>query len=281
MNEEDLMIQEKIKKREKTDLMLACMLIVILLGSILFVVYLKFIRKDTTNNSVSENNDNTPTEYTVNYIKLSDIASGINNNLSSKYSGISATSGDNSINVSYGDLLYEIKLVNNELEFNIDNDNKELSEDIYKEIIASVCTYYSSDRTGCVNASSSVDNGTNGIRFLNNKVYISITNGVTPIDVVTKATYKEETIVVINNTNYEINMNDKIISDIEVDIGNTDVTIGGVVSSAGVITIKLYDDDNELLDTKEFECQDYFSISFDFDDKLNIESIKKYSISIE
>ena len=40
MNEQDLMIQEKIKKREKTDIMLAYILIVILLGCILFIVYL-------------------------------------------------------------------------------------------------------------------------------------------------------------------------------------------------------------------------------------------------
>lgn len=277
MNEQDLMIQEKIKKREKTDIMLAYILIVILLGCILFIVYLKFIKKEDNSNV----DDNT-TEYTVNYIKLDDIASDINNNLNSKYSGINASVIDNSINVKYGDIIYDIKLINNELEFKIDNNNKELSEDIYKEIIASVCTFYSNDRTGCVNASNNVKNDNiDGYRFVNDTIYINITSGVTPVEVVNKTVYSEETITDIDKVDYEINMNNKTISNIKVDVLDNKITISGDLSNNGNITVKLYDDNDEVLDSKELESENNFSIDFEFNDILKIESIKKYSISIE
>ncbi len=275
MNEQDLMIQEKIKKREKTDIMLAYILIVILLGCILFIVYLKFIRKDNSSN------ENDISEYTVNYIKLEDIVNDINNNLSSKYSGINGTFGENNISVKYGDILFNIPVINNELEFNIDMDNKELSKDIYREIIASVCTYYSNDRTGCVNASKSVSNNTNGIRFVNDTIYINITSGVTPIETVNKITYEEETIIDIDNTDYELNINDIFINNIKVDMLDTKITISGDISATGKVTVKLYDNDSELLVSEELDSENNFSISFDYDDKLNVESIKKYSISIE
>ena len=277
MSEEELMIQEKIKKREKTDIMIAYAMIVILLACILFVVYLKFIRKD---NSTS-NNDNNQTEYTINYIKLDDVINGLNSNLRDKYNGITSTLGDNSINISYGDLLYEVKLINNELEFKLDSDNEELSEDIYKEMIAIVCTFYSSDRTGCVNASKEVDNDTNGVRFVDNNVYINITSGITPLETVRKIVYADETIMNVDNTDYEINMNDKVVSDIKVVMSDTKVTVGGDISSNGKVTVKLYDDNNNELSSKEVDCESNFSIDFEFDDKLNKDNIKKYSISME
>lgn len=277
MNEQDLMIQEKIKKREKTDIMLAYILIVILLGCILFIVYLKFIKKEDNSNV----DDNT-TEYTVNYIKLDDIASDINNNLNSKYSGINASVIDNSINVKYGDIIYDIKLINNELEFKIDNNNKELSEDIYKEIIASVCTFYSNDRTGCVNASNNVKNDNiDGYRFVNDTIYINITSGVTPVEVVNKTVYSEETITDIDKVDYEINMNNKTISNIKVDMSDVDITISGDLSSNGNVNVKIYDNDEKLLEEKSTDGENNFSISFEYNDNLNIDSIKKYSISIE
>jgi len=277
MNEQDQIIQEKIKKREKTDIMLAYILIVILLGCIVFIICLKLIKKDD-NNGTEE-----PTEYVANYIKLEDIASSINSNMNSKYNGINANTSNDSINIIYGGLLYNIKLVNNELEFNIDNDNKELSEEIYKEIVTSICSYYNNDRDRCKNAAESITfgNNENGIRFIDNTMYISITNSVTPIDVVKKTVYSEETVTEINNTDYEINMNDKVISNINIDMGDTSITISGDLSSNGNVTIKLYDNDNNELDSKELDSNNNFSISFDYDDKLNIESIKKYSISIE
>lgn len=277
MNEEDMIIQEKIKKREKTDIMLAYMLIVILLGCILFVLYLKFI-KNNGDSSVEE-----PTEYVANYIKLEDIASGISSNLNSKYSGITSNAGENSINVTYGDLIYDIPLINNELEFKMDNDNKELSEDIYKEIISSVCTYYNNDVDRCKNAAESITFGSNvsGVRFVNDTMYISVTNSVTPVDEIEKTTYTVETITEIENTDYEINMNDKVISNIKVDMSDVDITISGDLSSSGNVNVKIYDNDEKLLEEKSTDGENNFSISFEYNDNLNIDSIKKYSISIE
>lgn len=280
MNEEDLMIQEKIKKREKTDIMLAYILIVILLGCIIFIVYLKFIKNESTTN---DNNNGNISEYTVNYISLGDIASSLNSNLMAKYNGINASTSADGINISYGDLLYDIKLVNNELEFKMDNDNKELSEDIYKEIITSICTYYSNDRDGCKNASGAITYGNNetGIRFVNDTMFISTTNGISPMDVIEKKIYAKETITDIDNTEYEINMNNKIISNIKVDLLDTNIVVSGTISNNGKITVKLYDANDVVLDSKELEKENNFSISFDYNDKLDIDSVKKYSISIE
>ena len=178
MNEQDLMIQEKIKKREKVDIMLAYFMLVVLLGSMIFMLYLKFIK---TGNAIVEN-DNDNTEYTVNNIKIDDITNSLNDNLNAKYTGIVSSNSDNVITVNYGDIEYVINVNGNELVYELDNDNKELSEDIYKEIIAIICTFYNNDRTGCVNASKKVNSDTsiNGVRFADNKVYIDIVTGINP-----------------------------------------------------------------------------------------------------
>lgn len=276
MDNNDLIIQEQIKKREKTDIMLAYILIAILVGCILFVLYLKFIK--------NSDDDNTPEEYIVERITLSSIASSINSNLSSKYDGINAADNEDSIDIKYGELSYNIKLINNELEFNIDNDNKELSEDIYKEIINSICNYYNDNVDGCKKATDNINYGvdTNGIRFVNDTMYISVTNSVTnsvnPSNIIS---YTEETITDIDNTNYELFMNDITVSNIKVNESDVNVIISGNISKEGNVTIKLYNSDSELLEEKNITGNDNFSITFDYNDKLNIDSIKKYSISVE
>lgn len=273
MDNNDLMIQEKIKKREKTDIMLAYILIVILVGCILFVLYLKFIKND-------DDEDVIPEEHIVERITLSSIASSINSSLNSKYDGISAADNEDSIDIKYGELSYNIKLINNELEFNIDNDNKELSEDIYKEIVISICNYYNDNADGCKRVSNNIKYGEDitGIRFVNDIIYINVTNSVTPSDI---TSYVEETITDIDNTNYELSMNDINVSNIKVDEGDVSVTISGNISKEGNVTVKLYNSDSELLEEKSATGNENFSITFDYDDKLNIDSIKKYSISIE
>ena len=273
MENQDLIIQEKIKKREKVDIIIAYILIAILICCILFVVYLKFIKEDNSSND----NQN---EYVVEHISLGVLANNINNNLNSKYTGINATASENSIAISYGDFLYNIKLINNELEFNMNNDNKELSEDIYKEITTSICNYYSNNVDGCKNSSNAIVFGENitGIRFVNNIMYISVINGITPTDIIS---YTEETIIDIDNTNYELVLNNITISNIEVSMEDVNIIISGNISSEGNITVKLYNIDDELLGEKSITGDDNFSITFDYDDKLNIDSIKKYSISVE
>ena len=109
-------------------------------------------------------------------------------------------------------------------------------------------------------------------------MYISVINGITPTDIIS---YTEETIIDIDNTNYELVLNNITISNIEVSMEDVNIIISGNISSEGNITVKLYNIDDELLGEKSITGDDNFSITFDYDDKLNIDSIKKYSISVE
>ena len=70
MNEQEMMMNEKIKKREKVDTILAYILLVFLLGAIIFILYLKFIRKG---------DNTTPVEKPNNYITLNDISNSLKN----------------------------------------------------------------------------------------------------------------------------------------------------------------------------------------------------------
>ena len=76
-------------------------------------------------------------------------------------------------------------------------------------------------------------------------------------------------------------MNNKTISNIKVDLLDTNIVVSGTISNNGKITVKLYDANDVVLDSKELEKENNFSISFDYNDKLDIDSVKKYSISIE
>lgn len=276
MNEMDLEIQEKIKKREKTDIFLAYMLIIILLGAIFFVVYLKFIK----NNKASDNNT---TEYVANYIKLDDVASFVLNNLNNKYNGITTSVKENAININYGDITYNVKLLNNELEFKMNNDNSELSKDIYKEVVTSICSYYHNDIDGCKNSADNIKFGenTNGIRFVDQIMYISITNSIAPSEIEKTIAYNTETITSIDETDYKLNINDKTITDIKIEMIDTNITIKGTASDKGIITVKLYDASEQLLEKKSVNGDTNFSITFEYNDKINIDNIKKYSINIE
>lgn len=280
MNEQDIMIQEKIEKREKTDIIIAYILIAIITCCLLFVVYLKFIKKGSEE-------ETTPTEYTINNISLNDIASSLINNLSSKYNSINAIPNGNNITVTYGDISYNIPLQSNELIFTIDNDNALLSKDIYTEIIASVCTFYRSDREGCKNAARVINETTsvNGVRFVNNNVYIDIVNSVFPIEEPVYPVYNSEVLVDINESYFEVEMNNSKISNIKVDNSDNititgDITYTSVKESSNVI-IRLYDENNTLLEEKSIEEVNDFSIIFENSDTLKLESVKKYSIVVE
>ena len=175
MNNTNL-IDEKVDKREKKDIMLSYILIVILVCCISFVLSIKFLFGDTVS-------DDTDDDYSENHISLSQLATSVNDKLNTKYAGISVLSSGSGINIEYGDITYTASLINNnELEYTIDSDNKDLSEDVYKELVASVCTYYYEDRDGCILAAKKLDSNTSGIRFVgDDKVYIDIVNSVKPI----------------------------------------------------------------------------------------------------
>ena len=77
MNEQEMMINEKIRKREKVDTILAYILLVFLTGAILFILYLKFIKREDTT---------TPVEKPNNNITLNDISNSLNNStLANRY----------------------------------------------------------------------------------------------------------------------------------------------------------------------------------------------------
>ena len=70
MNEQEMIMNEKIRKREKLDTILAYILLVFLIGAILFILYLKFIKREDTT---------TPVEKPNNNITLNDISNSLNN----------------------------------------------------------------------------------------------------------------------------------------------------------------------------------------------------------
>lgn len=117
MNNQELMMREKILKREKTDTIIAYFLVVILLACILFMVYIKFIRTeentDVTDNVISS------------VITLDNISTSLtNSSLANRYKNDGATFStsisDNLLNVSYVkddvNINLNIPLVGNELQ---------------------------------------------------------------------------------------------------------------------------------------------------------------------
>lgn len=77
MNEQEMIMNEKIRKREKLDTILAYILLVFLIGAILFILYLKFIKREDTT---------TPVEKPNNNITLNDISNSLNNStLANRY----------------------------------------------------------------------------------------------------------------------------------------------------------------------------------------------------
>ena len=179
MNEQEMIQRQKIEKREKTDIILAYILIVILLAGIGIVLYLKY--------GSSQDNTKVPNEHVSNYITLDKISNSLNSsNLSSKLiadgATFTSTVNENNLIVNYSkedtkvDLT--IPLIDNELEINIKEENKDLITQIYKEIMNIICTYYGNDANSCTAAIKEVNSTEDGIRFVNdennNIVYINI-----------------------------------------------------------------------------------------------------------
>ena len=76
MNEEEMMRMKKIEKREKTDTILAYILIVILIVCLGVILFLKFVKKEGTK----------PEEHEPNYISINEIVTKFNSStLISKY----------------------------------------------------------------------------------------------------------------------------------------------------------------------------------------------------
>ena len=292
MNEQELMMREKILKREKTDTIIAYFLVVILLACILFMVYIKFIR--------TEDNTNVTDNVISSVITLDNISTSLtNSSLANRYTNDGATFNtsisDNLLNVSYVkddvNINLNIPLVGNELQINFDGTNDDIITDIYKEIASIVCVYYGNSDQVCRNTIDSINDSstTSGIRFSTSgdtkSVYIDITKSV---DINSTVSYNTQTIVDIQNTDYNLTINQVKVSNIEVNTSDSDIKFSGKLENISgdsniKVVVKLYADDTNSIgeETKELASTDTsFEVAFTLDDNLKLDSIKKYSIDI-
>lgn len=295
MNEEELMRMKKIEKREKVDIALAYMLIVILLGAIVVILYLKFIRKEEP-----RQDDQLPT-----YISLNEITAGLNSStLANRYTNdgatFTSTVSNDAIVVTYTkgeqNININIPLVNNELQVNIAKENEKIITDTYKEIANIICKYYGNSEDSCRTTINNIKSDSQGIRFIsdanNSYVYIDINKSVDVTNVFNSA-YTEETKVTLDNTNYSLKISDTEISNITVTNSDNDIKVSGSIknlSTEGTLSIivKLYDNDGNVVgeDKKEYTAdkalngEDTFEFSFAYNDTLKKDNVKDYSINV-
>ena len=295
MNEEELMRMKKIEKREKVDIALAYMLIVILLGAIVVILYLKFIRKEEP-----RQDDQLPT-----YISLNEITAGLNSStLANRYTNdgatFTSTVSNDAIVVTYTkgeqNININIPLVNNELQVNIAKENEKIITDTYKEIANIICKYYGNSEDSCRTTINNIKSDSQGIRFIsdanNSYVYIDINKSVDVTNVFNSA-YTEETKVTLDNTNYSLKISDTEISNITVTNSDTDIKVSGSIknlSTEGTLSIivKLYDNDGNVVgeDKKAYTAdkalygEDTFEFSFAYNDTLKKDNDKDYSINV-
>lgn len=295
MNEEELMRMKKIEKREKVDIALAYMLIVILLGAIVVILYLKFIRKEEP-----RQDDQLPT-----YISLNEITAGLNSStLANRYTNdgatFTSTVSNDAIVVTYTkgeqNININIPLVNNELQVNIAKENEKIITDTYKEIANIICKYYGNSEDSCRTTINNIKSDSQGIRFIsdanNSYVYIDINKSVDVTNVF-NSSYTEETKVTLDNTNYSLKISDTEISNITVTNSDTDIKVSGSIknlSTEGTLSIivKLYDNDGNVVgeDKKEYTAdkalngEDTFEFSFAYNDTLKKDNVKDYSINV-
>lgn len=295
MNEEELMRMKKIEKREKVDIALAYMLIVILLGAIVVILYLKFIRKEEP-----RQDEQLPT-----YISLNEITAGLNSStLANRYTNdgatFTSTVSNDAIVVTYTkgeqNININIPLVNNELQVNIAKENEKIITDTYKEIANIICKYYGNSEDSCRTTINNIKSDSQGIRFIsdanNSYVYIDINKSVDVTNVF-NSSYTEETKVTLDNTNYSLKISDTEISNITVTNSDTDIKVSGSIknlSTEGTLSIivKLYDNDGNVVgeDKKEYTAdkalngEDTFEFSFAYNDTLKKDNVKDYSINV-
>lgn len=295
MNEEELMRMKKIEKREKVDIALAYMLIVILLGAIVVILYLKFIRKEEP-----RQDEQLPT-----YISLNEITAGLNSStLANRYTNdgatFTSTVSNDAIVVTYTkgeqNININIPLVNNELQVNIAKENEQIITDTYKEIANIICKYYGNSEDSCRTTINNIKSDSQGIRFIsdanNSYVYIDINKSVDVTNVFNSA-YTEETKVTLDNTNYSLKISDTEISNITVTNSDTDIKVSGSIknlSTEGTLSIivKLYDNDGNVVgeDKKAYTAdktlngEDTFEFSFAYNDTLKKDNVKDYSINV-
>ena len=297
MNEQEMIMNEKIRKREKLDTILAYILLVFLIGAILFILYLKFIKREDTT---------TPVEKPNNNITLNDISNSLNNStLANRYLNDNVTFSSKVNGTSLViDYKKDDKIVNlnvntmgTELEFTMNEDNRLVTEDIYKEVANIICVYYKNTEDACRSTLSKVDenNPINGIRYVtsDNNILVYV-NTAKSIDIENIDTYTEVTKTELSKTNYELNLDTETINNIKITNADTLITFTGNVTTTSEsknmsIVVTLYGDNDtklteekyEFNDTNKLEENKEFKVEFTLNDTLNLDSTKAYSISIE
>lgn len=297
MNEQEMIMNEKIRKREKLDTILAYILLVFLIGAILFILYLKFIKREDTT---------TPVEKPNNNITLNDISNSLNNStLANRYLNDNVTFSSKVNGTSLViDYKKDDKIVNlnvntmgTELEFTMNEDNRLVTEDIYKEVANIICVYYKNTEDACRSTLSKVDenNPINGIRYVtsDNNIFVYV-NTAKSIDIENIDTYTEVTKTELSKTNYELKLDTETINNIKITNADTLITFTGNVTTTSEsknmsIVVTLYGDNDtklteekyEFNDTNKLEENKEFKVEFTLNDTLNLDSIKAYSISIE
>ena len=297
MNEQEMIMNEKIRKREKLDTILAYILLVFLLGAILFILYLKFIKREDTT---------TPVEKPNNNITLNDISNSLNNStLANRYLNDNVTFSSKVNGTSLViDYKKDDKIVNlnvntmgTELEFTMNEDNRLVTEDIYKEVANIICVYYKNTEDACRSTLSKVDesNPINGIRYVtsDNNILVYV-NTAKSIDIENIDTYTEVTKTELSKTNYELKLDTETINNIKITNTDTLITFTGNVTTTSEnknmsIVVTLYGDNDtklteekyEFNDTNKLEENKEFKVEFTLNDTLTLDSIKAYSISIE
>lgn len=297
MNEQEMIMNEKIRKREKLDTILAYILLVFLIGAILFILYLKFIKREDTT---------TPVEKPNNNITLNDISNSLNNStLANRYLNDNVTFSSKVNGTSLViDYKKDDKIVNlnvntmgTELEFTMNEDNRLVTEDIYKEVANIICVYYKNTEDECRSTLSKVDenNPINGIRYVtsDNNILVYV-NTAKSIDIENIDTYTEVTKTELSKTNYELKLDTETINNIKITNADTLITFTGNVTTTSEsknmsIVVTLYGDNDtklteekyEFNDTNKLEENKEFKVEFTLNDTLNLDSIKAYSISIE
>ena len=297
MNEQEMIMNEKIRKREKLDTILAYILLVFLIGAILFILYLKFIKREDTT---------TPVEKPNNNITLNDISNSLNNStLANRYLNDNVTFSSKVNGTSLViDYKKDDKIVNlnvntmgTELEFTMNEDNRLVTEDIYKEVANIICVYYKNTEDACRSTLSKVDenNPINGIRYVtsDNNILVYV-NTAKSIDIENIDTYTEVTKTELSKTNYELKLDTETINNIKITNADTLITFTGNVTTTSEsknmsIVVTLYGDNDtklteekyEFNDTNKLEENKEFKVEFTLNDTLNLDSIKAYSLSIE
>ena len=277
--DQEMMMRQKVEKREKVDTIIAYCLIVILIGCIAILSILKLTKKE---------DEVKPDDHTPSYATLNDVVTNLNNsNLD-----VTASTSNNAVVVTTkdGSLNLNIPLVNNELEVTYNKDNEEVVTNIYKEITTNLCVFYGNTNDICTSVVNNItkDSTVNGIRFTtdgdNTKVYINL---LASIDVSSyKEEYTEETIKDISINNYSLNINDVNVSNIVINNSDTDIVFTSDLknnnSDKYTITVKLYDENNNSIgeESKEYTTEDKLEIKFTYSDSLLKDNVKKYSINI-